>query len=300
MELDSGRDVPTVRPWRRTPRGVPRLGAHAPLTVESLEVYERSGDGHTLGRHCGATPELEAERLARYRELPATGSFVDGATAQRAVEACVSANRDQVLAWRRRGGSRLAIAGHLDEVVGGVLRRSRWAAGDTALLPARALRVVLQRSPHYASGFAVLTAYPVRHDPPAHPLPTPPLPNGVPVRGTSSIHRGRDDADLRGRMRRAPGIAEVSVFHDGDTANVALRGALEAAGADVDDWLLCERRPRLVIDAWLGSPVGEVLTRRAYRRREPPQATRAVHVVLRRSPTPPWGYHVAAAFPRLP
>jgi Bacterial CdiA-CT RNAse A domain len=161
MELDGGYDRPRVRPAaRRRPPGAPRLRPGAPLTVEPLEVYERNGDGHTLGRHCGSTPALESQRLARHPELPATGSFTDVATAQRAVDACVVTNRDEVVSWRAEQRQRLVIDHDMKEVIGGVLTRSRWAAGDTMPLPASALRVVLRRHTGYASGFSVLTAYP--------------------------------------------------------------------------------------------------------------------------------------------
>jgi hypothetical protein len=126
-----------------------------------LGVYEHNGDGHTLERHCGSSPAVECDRLARHPELPATGSFTDVATAQQCVEACVAANRDEVASWRAGRWPRLVIDHDMKEVIGGVLRRSRWAAGDSTPLPASALRVVLRRNPAYPSGFAVLTAYPV-------------------------------------------------------------------------------------------------------------------------------------------
>jgi hypothetical protein len=148
MDLDDGRRHSTLR----RPRW---------LEVEPLEVYERRGDGHTVSRHCGTSPEVEAARLACHPQLPATGSFHDVATAQRSVEACVVANRDQVERWRRGGRTRLVIEHDMHVVVGDVLRRDRWAAGETTPLPASAVRVVLRRSRMYRSGFAVLTAYPV-------------------------------------------------------------------------------------------------------------------------------------------
>jgi Bacterial CdiA-CT RNAse A domain len=149
MELDTGRERPALR--------------HRTLEIEPLRVYERWGDGHTISRHCGTSPEVEAERLQRHPMLPATGSFPDVATAQRSVEGCVDANRPDVERWRRGGRSRLVIDHDMGEVIGDVLQRSRWVAGDPAPLPATAVRVVLRRNRRYAAGFAVLTAYPVLH-----------------------------------------------------------------------------------------------------------------------------------------
>jgi hypothetical protein len=148
MELEGGREIP-------------RLGRARPIDVEPLEVYDRRGDGHTLSRHCGNSPEADVERLERHPMLPATGSFPDAATAQRAVEVCVAANRATVELWRRGGRSRLALSHDMGEVIGDVLDRRRLLAGETAPLPATAVRVVLRRNRTYRAGFAVLTAYPV-------------------------------------------------------------------------------------------------------------------------------------------
>lgn len=148
MDLDDGRHRP---------------GPRRSLRVEPLDVYDRRGDGHTVSRHCGTSPEVEAERLLRHPMLPATGSFPDVPTAQRSVEACVAANRAEVERWRRGGRTRLAIDHDMREVIGGVLQRSRWVTGDSAPVPATALRVVLRRCRRYPAGFAVLTAYPVLH-----------------------------------------------------------------------------------------------------------------------------------------
>jgi Bacterial CdiA-CT RNAse A domain len=154
MDLDDGRDRP--RPRRS-------------LRIEKLEVYDRRGDGHTVSRHCGTSPEVEAQRLLRHPLLPATGSFPDVATAQRSVEACIAANHATVERWRRGGRTRLVIDLDTHEVLGGVLQRSRWAAGDSVPVPATALRVVLRRCRRYQAGFAVLTAYPVLHVAAAYP-----------------------------------------------------------------------------------------------------------------------------------
>ncbi len=137
------------------------LRTRRPVRVEPLDVYDRRGDGHTVSRHCGTTPSVEAERLAQHPWLVATGSFPDVPTAQRCVEACVAVNRAEVERWRRGGRSRLAIGVDMGEVIGDELRRSRWEAGQPPL-PATAVRVVLKRNRTYPSGFAVLTAYPVR------------------------------------------------------------------------------------------------------------------------------------------
>ena len=148
-------------------RNPARLSPRRPVGVEPLDVYERRGDGHTLSRHCGTSPAVEAERLAHHPLLPATGSFPDASTAQRAVEACVAASATEVTRWRRGRRSRLVLDHDMGDVIGDVLQRSRWAAGDLTPQPATGVRVVLRRNGRYQAGYAVLTAYPVLHRPDA-------------------------------------------------------------------------------------------------------------------------------------
>ena len=138
-----------------------RVGLRPSTRVEPLGVYERRGDGHTLSRHCGESPDIEADRLEHHPQLAATGSFRDELTAQRCVEAAVAVHRGEIENWRRCSCPRLAIEHDMGEVVGDVLERRELEAGRPAPEPATAVRVILSRTPGYRSGFAVLTAYPV-------------------------------------------------------------------------------------------------------------------------------------------
>src|SRR5487761_1682872 len=112
MQLDDERGPRRPRPGRIPgSRSAPRVPAPPalPVIVEDLRVYELNGDGHTIARHCDPTPGADAARLATHPWLPATGSFLGVATAQRAVEACVDANRDEVIAWREGDGGRWVL-----------------------------------------------------------------------------------------------------------------------------------------------------------------------------------------------
>lgn len=296
MELDAGR-TPSVPPsrHRRSPvRGQDPLAAGAPLRAEPLEVYERRRDGHTLGRHCDATPDLGAARLAAHPALPATGSFTSVAVAQAAVDGALGARAAEVRAWLRSGRQRLAFTHRGEGQIGWVLRRSRWAAGHPQPLPASDVRVVLRRHSHYPAGFAVLTAYPVRRDPAAAIRPTPALPERVPVCPTPH----RYDRLLRQQLAN-PGRSVASAFADRFTALDAVRRTLAVAGADVDDWLLCADRPRLVIEAQLGQSVGAALSRADAAAGARPVPSGAVRVVLGRA-APPAALRVIAAYPRHP
>ncbi|MDQ2960810.1 MAG: hypothetical protein M3R48_07140 [Candidatus Dormibacteraeota bacterium] len=175
MDLDDGRSPRAglrrpAPPQLPAPPG-PRL-AEPPLTIEDLHVYELNGDGHTICRHCDTTPGADAVRLAENPWVAATGSFLSVAVAQDAVQGCVDANRDEVVAWRHGDDGRRVITHDTGAVIGDVLRRRDWLAGDVTPVPATAVLVVLRRNPSYPSGFAVRTAYPVRTDAPATIHPT--------------------------------------------------------------------------------------------------------------------------------
>lgn len=168
LSSDRPRVPPTVAAMELHP-GLEGPRPRRPLQIEPLRVYERWGDGHTISRHCGTTPAVEADRLRCHPLLPATGSFPDVATAQRSVEACLAVHRAEVERWRRGSYARLVIDHDMGEVIGDVLERRRWAAGDSIPVPASKVRVVLRRSRRYVAGFAVLTSYPVLNVAAAYP-----------------------------------------------------------------------------------------------------------------------------------
>jgi len=138
------------------------VGTRGPrLAVEDLSVYEQHG-GHTLSRHTRLDQE---EALRRIRSgAPASGAFVDRATAQRAVDDAIQRHRTRIAAWLWGPDSqkRYAFVENLGRVVGTMLSRQDVARGATAPLPATAVRLVLQPSDELAGGFSVVTAYPTR------------------------------------------------------------------------------------------------------------------------------------------
>jgi hypothetical protein len=170
MDLDDGRGPRVGRRRQPPPQPAAPPGpsiAEPPLTIEDLDVYELNGDGHTISRHCDTTRGADAVRLAENPWLMATGSFLSVAVAQDAVQACVDGNRDDVVAWRRGDEGRRVILHDTGAMIGDVLRRQDWLAGNVTPVPTSAVLVVLRRNPSYPSGFAVRTAYPVRTDRPA-------------------------------------------------------------------------------------------------------------------------------------
>ena len=165
MELDDGRTV--TGPAAAVAVATPLL---EPVAIESLEVYELNGDGHTIRRHCDRTPGADAERLADNPWLAATGSFTTVDVAQAAVAECVAACSAEVRAWLAGTDSRRILVHDCGRPIGDVLRRADLARGVTTPQPTTSLLAVLRRHSEYPGGFVVKTAYPVRRITPARPV----------------------------------------------------------------------------------------------------------------------------------
>lgn len=140
----------------REPAGAPDAAAATsagPAVALDLADHEAAG-GHTLARHVGRSDADLARRLRREPNLAAASTFLDRASAERAVAAALAAERGRVEAWAGRGGrSTIALRWRGDgRVVGRVLER-----GAAAPVPAEGARVVLRRQ---GDGWFVLTAYP--------------------------------------------------------------------------------------------------------------------------------------------
>jgi len=141
----------------REPATAPGAVAPSPSagSAGSLDLsdHEAAG-GHTLARHVGRSDADLARRLRREPNLAAASTFLDRASAERAVTATLAAERGRVDAWAAKGGrSTLALRWRGDgTVVGRVLER-----GATSPVAAHGARVVLRRR---GDGWFVLTAYP--------------------------------------------------------------------------------------------------------------------------------------------
>ena len=166
MELDDGRAV--------TPPAATAVAVAPPppepVTIESLDVYELNGDGHTLRRHCDRTPGADAERLADNPWLTATGSFLSADVAQAAVAECVAACSDEVRAWLAGSDGRRILVHDCGRPIGDVLRRADLVRGITTPQPTSSVLTVLRRHTEYPGGFVVKTAYPVRRITTARPV----------------------------------------------------------------------------------------------------------------------------------
>jgi len=132
------------------------------LPVQDLEVYERNG-GHTLARHVNTSPADDLRRVASGR-VSGAGSFLDRATAQRALEKALDQRRDDVRAWLR-GPYRNApftLIENVREVIGRSISVADLERGVVVPRPVTAVMVVLRASKHLPGGFTVRTAFPTR------------------------------------------------------------------------------------------------------------------------------------------
>ena len=120
----------------------------------SLAREERQG-GHLIRKHVGQTPEQLRTRLNRERNISAASSFSDLATAEAAVAAALSSNREHIAQWLAQSSPRLVLNYTAPNNVGLTLRR-----GDREAEPTRRLRLVLVRDTRERDGYRILTGYP--------------------------------------------------------------------------------------------------------------------------------------------
>lgn len=138
------------------PATAPSAAAVRPAgSAEPLDLadHEAAG-GHTLSRHVGRSDSDLTRRLRREPNLAAASTFLDRASAERAVAATLAAERGRIDGWIAKAGrSTLALRWRGDgAVVGRVLER-----GAASSVPAAGARVVLRRR---GDTWFVLTAYP--------------------------------------------------------------------------------------------------------------------------------------------
>ena len=150
--------------WAR-PGGSPkgsREAAERAATQRNLSTDEQLG-GHTLIRHVGLSDEALATRLAKETGISTASSFVDRATAERAVGETLALHRERIERWLREGHGNLALdyrprgAPPSKGDGGGALGRTL-ERGDRSARDSFAARVVLRRRD---SSYFVLTAYPL-------------------------------------------------------------------------------------------------------------------------------------------
>ncbi len=279
-----------------------------PITVASLEVYE--GRGHTIARHVNHAPNADVERLRREPDIPASGSFTDVATAQRALDAAVAANVSGIGNWLSQGKAKGPFVRDYDmgEPIGSVLTRSAFnaatARGETPqLLPATAIRIVLRKSSDFEGGFFVLTAYPLpRTDPAAAPhFAVEPLRSYEGLGHTVSRHVDLERGELVSRLENEADISASSRFTDLETAQRVVEQGIREKAAEINDWLETGGRGPFNGDVTLKEVIGVVLTRAAYERgRRQPQAATRIHFVLIKSADHPSGFYVKTAYPVVP
>ena len=278
-----------------------------PLKVETLRVYE--GHGHTLARHVDHGANADVERLQNDTQVPASGSFLDEATAQRCVDAVIAANITAIGNWLGARKSLGTFVRDLDmgEPVGSVLTRTAMnaalASGETPHPePVTGVRLVLRRTRDFPGGFFVLTAYPMPRSSAATAMTFPVVPLQQYERDGHTLdrHVGIDAAAMAARLRDEPEISAASCFIDLDAAQQAVDTAIREHGGEIQDWLASSCRFPFSGDLVSKRTVGVALTREAFDAgRRQPTPTNRIHFLLVRSADYPGGFFVKTAYPVL-
>lgn len=111
--------------------------------------------GHTLSKHVGRTDAELRERLARERNISAASTWIDRDTAERTIAAALSAERERIDNWRKRGTPRTNLALRYD--AGHLIGRSLHRGDSRSIDCTKAVIVLRAEGPEE---FYVLTAYP--------------------------------------------------------------------------------------------------------------------------------------------
>lgn len=110
-----------------------------------------------LARHVGLSAGQLAARLATDTGLKIASTFTNAAAAETSLNSALAANHGQIASWLGgSGGGRLVIQGISESPVGSVLIRGANAAAESS-----AGRFILQRAADMATGFRIVTGYPV-------------------------------------------------------------------------------------------------------------------------------------------
>jgi len=120
-----------------------------------LAAHEAAG-GHTLLKHVGQTEEQLAARLASERGISAASTFTSRAIAEAAVSNAIDANATRIGAWLGGKADRLVVTQSLGSPIGTSLAR-----GASQAITATSVRIVLERDAALATGYRIVTSYPV-------------------------------------------------------------------------------------------------------------------------------------------
>ena len=134
----------------------PKVAAEFPASSAGYDLGpDEQRGGHTLARHVARTDDELRERLERERNVSASSTWTDRATAEAVVGEALAAERGRVESWTRRGFPRANMALHYNagRVIGRSLRR-----GDARTAQCSSAVIVLRANG--PESFYVLTTYP--------------------------------------------------------------------------------------------------------------------------------------------
>ncbi|MBE7158184.1 MAG: hypothetical protein INR62_07080 [Rhodospirillales bacterium] len=131
----------------------------APFTI-NLTYHERAG-GHTLANHVGKSVTWLQHRLSQDLTIPNASTFPDLQTAEYAVNRVIQANLAAFQAWLVSRKHIAAFDHETGSHIGMILQRTPLPGALNPLSATKARVVVKKTVNAYASGFLVLTAFPI-------------------------------------------------------------------------------------------------------------------------------------------
>ncbi|MBT2478281.1 RNase A-like domain-containing protein [Streptomyces sp. ISL-94] len=138
-----------------------RKGPLSPRYRADIAGDEGNNGSHTIERHVTMTTRDLRARLRSNPGMGAASRYIDEASAQRFTDAAMVKHQKEIGEWLANPKrKKMDFSEHFDEATGMSLTRENFKRG-TAAQWVNGVQVVLKRDPSAASGYRVLTSYPI-------------------------------------------------------------------------------------------------------------------------------------------
>ncbi|MFE2246791.1 RNase A-like domain-containing protein [Streptomyces lavendulae] len=145
------------------PNAWPRSKRKGPLSPKyraDIAGDEGNNGSHTIERHVTMTTRDLRARLRSNPGMDAASRYIDEASAQRFSDEAMLKHQKEIGEWLAGPKKKLAFSAHFDDETGMSLTRENFKRG-TAAQWVTGVQVVLKRDPSAASGYRILTSYPI-------------------------------------------------------------------------------------------------------------------------------------------